>query len=94
MLGALDTAALMHQPARVLFHMGPVDADTHLAILTLYIDVAVGSNWIIVLRNLEALWQVRIIVILPVELGMLLYRAIKSQPHLDGIFHRFAVYYR
>jgi len=64
----------MHQPSRVLLHMGPVDADIPLCtVIAQNHDVPVGSQGKVILADLKSLGQIRVVVVLAVEEGLLLY---------------------
>jgi len=58
----------VHQPPRVLLHMGPVDADVPLRpIVAQYHDVPIGGQGKIILADLKSLGQIRVVVVLAVE---------------------------
>ena len=86
--------ALVQRLARVLFHVDAGDADTHGLAVDLEIDVAAGRDRSIELRDLVALGQVRVEVVLSRELGHLVHRAPEGDRRRDGLVHGVGVEHR
>ena len=88
----LVDGARMHQPPGVLLHMRPVDADISLqSIIPQDHDVALGSQGKIVLADLEALGEIRIVVVLAVEERLLLNGAVEGETHFYAALYGFPV---
>ena len=81
----------MHKLASVLFHVDAGEADA--LVLTVHgdLDIAVLSDRQIVLGDLVGLGEVRVEIILAVELAELRNRAVGGQPGLDGVFQHLFV---
>ena len=80
--------------AGVVFHVDARDADALVRAGHVDIDPAVLGQRLIVLRNLVALGQIRIEVILAGEDRAGVHRAVQRQRGLDGEFHSMAVQHR
>jgi hypothetical protein len=81
--------------AGVVLEMGSRDADAFPgAVRPHYVDMAVLGDGLVVLRNLVALRQVRIEVVLAREDGRLAHLAIQRQPRLHRHFHDAAIQHR
>ena len=85
----------MHALAGVFFHVQPGDAYT-LACPSLArdVDVAVFGQRLVILRNLVALGQIGIEVVLAREDGGLADAAVQCHRGADGVFDRFAIQHR
>ena len=82
--GVLDGRARVDELAGVFFHVDARQADALLLAVDIDVDPAVLSDRQIVLRRLPVLRQVRIVVVLAVELAVLVDRAVRREAGLDA----------
>ena len=83
----LVDGALVEQLAGVLLQMGPRDAAAPRLAIDLELEVALAAERQVILRDLVTLGQVRIEVVLTVELGEFRDLAAERQPGPDGLLH-------
>ena len=83
----LVDGALVEQLAGVLLQMGPRDAAAPRLAIDLELEVALAAERQVVLRDLVTLGQVRIEVVLTVELREFRDLAAERQPGPDGLLH-------
>src|SRR5208337_1500121 len=83
-VGARFDRRLMDKLPRILLHVDPLYPDTLFAAVRKDREVAVDAEGLLILGNLVALGEVRIVVVLPGENTLPVYRAARGQPRLDG----------
>ena len=76
----------VHQSGNVLFHVYAVDADS-VRRIGRQVDVAVIADRLVVLRNLVALHQVGVHVLLSVKLGYVGDLTVERETDLDGVLN-------
>ena len=74
----------MNELAGILLHVDTRQADAFLLTVNIDIDPAMLSNRQVVLRRLPVLRQIRIVVVLAVELAVLVDRAVRGEAGLDA----------
>ena len=74
----------MNEFSCVLLHVDARQTNALLPLFRIDIHPAMFGDRQVVLRGLEVLWQIRIVVILAVELAVSVDRAVRRQPRLDG----------
>lgn len=82
--GVLDGRARVNKLAGVLLHVDARQADALLLAIDIDVDPAVLSDWQVVLGRLPVLRQVRIVVVLAVELAVLVDCAVRREAGLDA----------
>ena len=87
-------ARAVHELGRILFQVDPGDADLLPFPVDLQLEPPAGRDRDVVLGNLVALDEVRVGVVLTVELGMLVDRAAEGQARQDRRLHRGLVDHR
>ena len=83
---------IVHQFARILFQVQPFDTDAAgFAVFQIDVDVAVGHNRMIGLRNLVSVGQVGVIVVFARENRHFVDRRVNAQTRADRLFDTFVV---
>ena len=93
-IGAGNSPATVDKLPRILLHMGPGDADPLHHPVNLDVQPAVLADRQIKLRRLEILRQIRIIVVLPVELAVVGDLGINGQSSLHTELNHLLIDYR
>ena len=66
---------------------------SHIVFLDEYMQLSIDSNRLIVLADLIAFWQIRVKVVLSVEMRVMIDRASKCLSELDGVLHGAFIWY-
>ena len=90
--GILDGRAGMHELAGIFFHVDTGQADAFLLTFHVNIHPAMFSNRQVVLGRLPVFRQIRIVIVLAVELAVLVDFAVRSKTSLDAELHHPLVY--
>ena len=86
-----DGSTGMDQFPGIFFHMDPGDADSFGFPIHVHVQMPVQGDGLIELGNLVGFGQIRIIVVLPVELAVALDLAVDGQGKPQGKFHHLLV---